>query len=88
MNEFDRGVNHYFRHRDEILHVIELARVSGTQSLEDTLANELLSIQNDKTAAAAFRLLERNMQNRIWYIEQMLAATGELSSQLSTPGAP
>ena len=87
MNEFDRGVNHYFLHRDEILHVIELARLPGTESTEDTLANELLSIQNDKTAAAAFRLLERNVQNRIWYIEQMLAATGELSTQLSAPGA-
>ncbi len=52
------------------------------------LANELLSIQNDKTAAVVFRLLERNMQSRIWYIEQMLAATVELSSQLNTPSAP
>ena len=87
MNEFDREVDHYFIHRDEILRVLELARDPGTESAEDSVANELLSIKNDKTAAVAFRLLERNMQSRIWYIEQMLAATGELSSQLNTPSA-
>jgi hypothetical protein len=87
MNEFDRGVNHYFSRRDEVLRVFELARIPGTESAGDSLANELLSIQNDKTAAAAFRLLERNIANRVWYLEQMLAATGELSSQLNIPSA-
>jgi len=48
--------------------------------------NELLSIQNDKTAAVVFRLLEKNITARIWYLEQMLAATEELSNQLNTPG--
>jgi hypothetical protein len=86
MNEFDRGVNHYFSRRDEVLRVFELARQPGTASAEDALANELLSIQKNKSAAAAFRLLERNIGNRIWYLEQMLAATEELSSQLSAPG--
>lgn len=87
MNEFDRGVNHYFSRRDEVLRVFETARIPASEAEEDSLARELLSIQNDKTAAAAFRLLERNMANRIWYLEQMLLATGELSSQLDTPGA-
>lgn len=87
MNEFDRGVNHYFSRRDEVLRIFELARAAGTESAEDALANEILSIQNDKTAAAAFRLLERNISNRIWYLEQMLAATEELNSKLNTPSA-
>jgi hypothetical protein len=85
MNEFDRGVDHYFNRRDEIRRVFELAREPGTQYAEDALANELLSSQSDKAAAVAFRLLEGNVSNRIWYLEQMLTATKELSNQLDTP---
>lgn len=84
MNEFDRGVTHYFSRRDELLRAFELARIPDTESAEDALANELLSIQNDRTAAVAFRLLQRNIANRIWYLEQMLTATEELSNQLNT----
>jgi hypothetical protein len=84
MNEFDRGVSHYFDSRDEVLRVFEQARIPGTESSKDALANELLSIQNEKSAAVAFRLLERNITNRIWYLEQMLAATEELTKQLNT----
>jgi hypothetical protein len=62
----------------------ELARIPGTESANDALANELLSVQNEKAAAVAFRLLERNISNRIWYLEQMLTATEELSNQLNT----
>lgn len=85
MNEFDRGVSQFVIHHDELLRVFELARMPGTESGEDALANELLSIQNDKTAAAIFRQLEKNIWSRTWYLEQMLAATEELSSQLNTP---
>ena len=85
MNEFDRGVNQYIIRRDEVLRVFEMARIPGTESEEDALARQLLTIQNDKTAAATFRLLERNIENRIWYLEQMLAATGKLSSQVDIP---
>lgn len=82
MNEFDRGVTHYFNRRDEVLRILELARTQSAESSKDALANELLSIQNEKTAAVAFRLLQRNIANRIWYLEQMLTATEELSNQL------
>ena len=83
-NEFDRNVSQHLIHKDELLRVFELARVPGTESDKDELANELLSIQNDKTAAVVFRLLEKNVSSRIWYLEQILAATEELSSQLNT----
>ena len=84
MNEIDRGVNQFLIHESELLRVFELARIPGTESAKVALANELLSIQNDKTAAVVFRLLEKNITNRIWYLEQMLVATEELSSELNT----
>jgi len=84
MNEIDRGVNQFLIHEGELLRVFELARIPGTESAKVALANELLSIQNDKTAAVVFRLLEKNITSRIWYLEQMLVATEELSSQLNT----
>ena len=85
LNEFDRGVNHYFSRRDEVLRIFERSRIQGTESTKDVLANELLAIQNDKMAAVAFRLLQRNITNRIWYLEQMLIATEKLSNQLNIP---
>ena len=85
MNEIDRGVNQFLVHENELLRVFERARIPGTESATDALANELLSIQNDKTAAVVFRLLEKNITSRIWYLEQMLVATEELSSELNTP---
>ena len=84
MNEIDRGVNQFLVHENELLRVFERARIPGNESATDALAKELLSIQNDKTAAVVFRLLEKNITNRIWYLEQMLVATEELSSQLIT----
>jgi hypothetical protein len=77
MNEFDRGVDHYFSIRGEILRLLELAR---------TPAHELVSIWGEREAAAAFRLLERNVSNRLWYLEQMLAATEKFSHQLDSQG--
>lgn len=84
MNEFDRGVDHYFSIRGEILRLLELARTPGDRPQEDELAHELVSIWGEKEAAAAFRLLERNVSNRLWYLEQMLAATEEFSNQLDS----
>ena len=84
MNEIDRGVNQFLIHEGELLRVFELARIPGNESSKVALANELLSIQNDKAAAVVFRLLEKNITSRIWYLEQMLVATEELSSQLNT----
>ena len=84
MNEFDRGVDHYFSIRGEILRLLELARTPGNRPQEDELAHELVSIWGEKEAAAAFRLLERNVSNRLWYLEQMLAATEEFSNQLDS----
>jgi len=84
MNEIDRGVNQFLVHENELLRVFERARIPGNESATDALANELLSIQNDKTAAVVFRLLEKNITSRIWYLEQMLVATEELSSELNT----
>ena len=88
LNEFDRGVNHYFSRRDEVLRIFERSRIQGTESTKDVLANELLAIQNDKMAAVAFRLLQRNITNRIWYLEQMLIATEKLSNQLNIQSDP
>lgn len=82
MNEFDRAVGQFLIHHDELLRVFELARTPGAESSNDALANELLSVQTDKTAAAVFRLLEKNTDRRIWYLQQMLAATDEMISQL------
>ena len=84
MNEIDRGVNQFLIHESELLRVFELARIPSTESAKVALANELLSIQHEETAAVVFRLLEKNITNRIWYLEQMLVATEELSSQLNT----
>jgi len=84
MNEIDRGVNQFLIHEGELLRVFELARIPGPESAKVALANELLSVQNDKTAAVVFRLLEKNITNRIWYLEQMLVATEELSSEINT----
>ena len=84
MNEIDRGVNQFLIHEGELLRVFELARIPGNESSKVALANELFSIQNDKAAAVVFRLLEKNITSRIWYLEQMLVATEELSSQLNT----
>lgn len=84
LNEIDRGVNQFLIHESELLRAFELARTPGTESATDALANELLSIQNDETAAVVFRLLEKNITSRIWYLEQMLVATEELSSELNT----
>jgi hypothetical protein len=50
------------------------------------LAHELVSIWGEREAAAAFRLLERNVSNRLWYLEQMLAATEKFSHQLDSQG--
>ena len=75
MNKIDRGVNQFLIHEGELLRVFELARIPSTESAKVALANELLSIQNDKTAAVVFRLLEKNITSRIWYLKQMLAAT-------------
>lgn len=87
MNEFDRGIDHYFDSRDEILRVFELARNRDIESADYAFANELVSVQNEKAAAVAFRLLERNITNRIWYLEQMRAATEELRSQIDSPNS-
>lgn len=84
MSEFSRGVNQFLVHNDELLRVFELARMPGTESGEAGLAHELLSVQNDRSAAVVFRLLEKNITSRIWYLEQMLEATEELSGKLST----
>ena len=83
-NEFDRNVSQYLTHKDELARVLELARKPDTESGDDTPAKELLSIQGDKSAAVVFRQLEKNITGRIWYLEQMLAATEELSRQLNT----
>jgi hypothetical protein len=56
----------------------------GANSGDDALANELLAVQNDKTTATIFRLLEKNIGSRTWYLEQMLAATEKLSDELTT----
>jgi len=82
MNEFDRGVSQFIVHHDELLRAFEMARDPGIEPGEDELANELLSVQNDKSVAAIFRQLEKNIWARTWYLEQMLAATDELSKQL------
>jgi hypothetical protein len=84
MNEFDRGVDHYFRIRGEILWLLELARTPGDRPEKDELAHELVTIWGEKEAAAAFRLLERNVSNRLWYLEQMLAATEKFSNQFDS----
>ena len=84
MNEFDRGVDHYFRIRGEILRLLELARTPGDRPEQDELAHELVTIWGEKEAAAAFRLLERNVSNRLWYLEQMLAATEKFSNQFDS----
>jgi hypothetical protein len=86
MNEFDRGVDHYFSIRGEILRLLELARTPGERPEKDELAHELVSIWGEREAAAAFRLLERNVSNRLWYLEQMLAATEKFSHQLDSQG--
>lgn len=85
-HEFDRGVNRFLVHHDELLRAFELARIPGVEPGKDSLADELLSIQEDKSAAAVFRLLEKNILGRIWYLEQMLSATEELSGQLDSEG--
>lgn len=82
MNELDRGVNRFLIHHDELLRAFELARIPDSGSGEDALAHELLAVQNDKAAAVVFRLLEKSITTRIWYLEQMLTATEELSDQL------
>lgn len=82
MNEFDRGVSQFLLHHDELLRAFELAREPDAGPGEDALAHELLSIQNDRNAAVVFRLLDKNITTRIWYLEQMLAAIEELSKQL------
>jgi hypothetical protein len=79
-------VNRFLVHHDELLRAFELARIPGVEPGKDALADELLSIQEDKSAAAVFRLLEKNILGRIWYLEQMLAATEELSGQLDSEG--
>lgn len=86
MNEYNRGVNQFLLHESELLRILELARTPGTESDNDALANELLLVQNDKAAAAAFRLLEKNIVSRAWYLEQMLMATDELSGLLDSQG--
>jgi hypothetical protein len=78
-----RGVNQFLIHESELLRVFESARMPSTESAKVAPANELLSIQNDKTDAVVFRLLEKNITNRIWCLEQMLVATEELSSKLN-----
>jgi len=84
MHEFDRCVNQFLILHDELLRAFELARKPDAESGEDSLAHELLAIQSDKEAAAIFRLLEKSIWSRTWYLEQMLAATQELNSQLIT----
>jgi len=84
LNEIDRGVNQFLIHESELMRAFELARTPGTESAKVALANELLSIQNDETATVVFRLLEKNITSRIWYLEQMLVATEELSGELNT----
>ena len=84
MNEFDRGVGRFLIIHDELLRVFEPGRLPGANSGDDALANELLAAQNDKTTATIFRLLEKNIGSRTWYLEQMLAATEKLSDELTT----
>ena len=84
MNEIDRGVNRFLVHEAELLRAFELARPPGVASGESALASELLAVQHDKNAAVAFRLLEKNIASRIWYLEQILAANEKLSSELNT----
>jgi len=84
MNGFDRGIDHYFSIRGEILRLLELARKPGDRPQEDELAHELVWIWGEKEAAAAFRLLERKVSDRLWYLEQMIAATEEFSNQLDS----
>lgn len=88
MKEFDRAVSQFLAHHDDLLRLLELARNPDTESGKDATANELLSIQNDKTAATVFRLLEKNIKSRIWYLEQMLTATEEVISKLSLQSNP
>ena len=80
--EFRRSVDQFLIHESALLRTFELARTTGTVSGDDALLDELISIQNDKNAAAIFRLLEKNFSSRIWYLEQMLEATEELNVQL------
>jgi hypothetical protein len=83
-NEFDRNVSQYLSHKDELARILELARTPNIEPGKDERAHELFSIQEDKTAAVVFRLLQKNITNRIWYLEQMLTATEELSQELQT----
>ena len=85
LNEFHRGVDRFLLHHDELLRLFELARQSGVDLGDDALAQELLSMQGDRNAAVIFRLQEKNISSRIWYLEQMLAATEKLNGQLSQP---
>ncbi|HEY5775410.1 MAG TPA: hypothetical protein VIS57_04930 [Xanthomonadales bacterium] len=82
LDQFRISVNQFLNHHDDLLRIFEAARAPGIDHDGDELANQFLSIQNDKNAAAIFRLIEKNIANRAWYLEQMRLATETLIGQL------
>lgn len=51
---------------------------------EDEASRALLTVHDDPDAAVVIRLIHENIDNRIWYLGQMLEATEAFISMLES----
>jgi hypothetical protein len=86
--EFKRGIVPFLAHVDELYRMMEIARSARPQANGDDLAGSLQALARDPEAAAILRLLVTNIENRVWYLNQMREATGEIGTLLNRRGSP
>jgi len=86
--EFKRGIVPFLAHVDELFRMMEIVRPRGPQSSGDDTAASLRALAGDPDAAAILRLLVINVQNRVWYLNQMLEATDDISTLLNGRASP
>lgn len=86
--EFKRGIVPFLAHVDELYRMMEIVRPPGRQSSGDDAAGSLQALAHDPEAAAILRLLVVNIENRAWYLNQMLEATGEIGTLLNGGASP
>lgn len=87
LDQFRVSVNQFLSHHDTLLSKFEQARTPDVLSGDDEIAHELISASKDKGTAVVFRLVAKNIDNRVWYLEQMLAANERFVAQLNVAGS-
>lgn len=84
--EFGRKIGPFQELEGALNRLLELKREADADPDADDLARALVALQGNPEAAVVFRLFRMNIENRMWYLSQMLDATKAFLGILESGG--